>query len=962
MRFLKLLGIVSAALAGIVLLVSGVLFFMGDDAYRKIVIAAVEHHTGRELRIDGDFTVTFLPELTVKARNLSLANVPGSENPHMARVRQVDLRADWRALLGGVLDMDLLADDIFVSVERDAAGGSKWAFDGADTSSSDDDAGFWLRPRFRHTRVSNARILVEDARREKTADIGLRELRLVDEEGELRVYLDGTIDATPVTLDGNLGAVAAIVGNLPTELRLKGVAGDVAVDLEGTWGPLTPHPVLQLGGTLQAGSLGFLAALLPDWLSGLGPVEAGFTLVGKDGTYGLSDLRALLQGDGEHLALEGHIDDLERFSGVVLDLDVETPYFREFIDSTGLAFDAPVPRYLRASGTLQGDASNLSAKIRSLEARDDGVAAQFQGTVGRLLSLEALQGRLVLSADDTASLETFLPFALPELGAVTLSGELDSASGPLRAEDIRLAFTGERLSGSATGEIGDLAAMTGVRIEGDFKARSLNALGELFGASLAETPPLAARLQLDAPSGFSEPARLKATAQGKGLTLSADGDIGNLAAFTGVDLVVTVDAQAPQPWLAAAGLEIPDAAPIGGRGRLVSGRDGYALRDGTIKLDIGAANAELDFRETPGCVNISGKVHFESLDLRSELSPDVEIESVETLDTPGKKGDEAPERVVTLKVGDSARLFSSEPFPADLLMQCGVDVAFSAAELLTLDTRFEAVEARVHIADGRLTVDPIRTAARGGSLEGGFHVNASVEPYAFWLKLDGDDVTFARFTGTHNFEVELEGAGDSMAALMASLDGEVTVTAGDVLIPTNTLDPVGRQILQNLLTSGELAQSMEVECFFAHLDIDDGIVDLRRNMVVQTKHVTWSIGGLVDLGEESLEIYARSRKRRGVDLIGSFAPLVQVRGSLVEPRLVLNPAGVLGKSLEFTAHIASGGITGVLWHLLDRKAANRDACKDVFSQPDAAANGAGSAESPADPGSRGRGEDYIQVH
>ena len=962
MRFLKLLGIASAALASIVLLVLGLLLFMGDDAYRKIVIGAVEHHTGRELRIDGDFSVTFLPELTVQARNLSLGNVPGSEHPEMARVRQLDLRADWRQLLGGVLDMDLLADDILLSVERDASGASNWVFDGADTSRSEDDAGVWLRPRFRHTRVSNARILVEDARRGKTADIGLRELRLVEKAGELRVGLDGTIDATPVTLDGNLGSVAAIVGNLPTELRLKGAAGDVKVDLQGTWGPLTPHPALQLGGTLQAGSLGFLEALLPQWLSGLGPVEADFMLVGEDGTYGLSGLRALLQGDGEHLALEGRIDDLERFSGVVLDLDVETPYFREFIDSTGLEFDVKMPGYLRASATLQGDAGNLSAEIRSLEARDEGVAAQFRGSVGRLLSLEALQGRLMLSADDTASLDSFLPFALPALGAVTLSGELDSASGPLRAEDVRLDFTGERLSGSATGKIDDLVSLTGVRVEGDFKARSLSAPGELFGASLAETPPFSAHVELDAPSGFGEPVKLRGSAQGKGLGMSADGVIGDLAEFTGIDLLVTMDAPVPQPWLAAAGLDIPDAAPMSGRGRLVSARDGYALRDGNINLGIGAAKADLDFRETPGCVNVSGKVHFESLDLRSQLSPDVEIESVETLDAPGKAGDKAPERVVTLKVGDSARLFSSEPFPADLLTRCGVDVAFSAAELLAPDTRFEAVEARVHIADGRLTVDPIRTAARGGSLEGGFHVDASAEPYAFRLKLDGKDVTLARFTGIYNFDVDLEGAGDSMAALMASLDGEVTVTAGEVLIPTNKLDPLRRQILQNLLTSGELAPSTEIECFFAHLDIDDGVVDLRRNMVVQTSHVTWFIGGIVDLGKEELEIYARSSMRRGVDLLGSFASLVQVRGTLVEPSLVLNPAGVLGKSLEFTASIATGGLAGLLLNMFDRNKANRDACKDVFSQPDTAGTGTRSAEPSGNSEPRRKREDYIQVH
>ena len=291
-----------------------------------------------------------------------------------------------------------------------------------------------------------------------------------------------------------------------------------------------------------------------------------------------------------------------------------------------------------------------------------------------------------------------------------------------------------------------------------------------------------------------------------------------------------------------------------------------------------------------------------------------------------------------------------------------MDVAFSAAELLTPDTRFEAVEARVHIADGRLTVDPIRTAARGGSLEGGFHVDASAEPYAFRLKLDGKDVTLARFTGIYNFDVDLEGAGDSMAALMASLDGEVTVTAGDVLIPTNKLDPLRRQILQNLLTSGELAPSTEIECFFAHLDIDDGVVDLRRNMVVQTSHVTWFIGGIVDLGKEELEIYARSSMRRGVDLLGSFASLVQVRGTLVEPSLVLNPAGVLGKSLEFTASIATGGLAGLLLNMFDRNKANRDACKDVFSQPDTAGTGTRSAEPSGNSEPRRKREDYIQVH
>jgi uncharacterized protein involved in outer membrane biogenesis len=962
MRFLKLLGIVSAALAGIVLLVLGVLFFIGDDAYRKIVIAAVEHHTGRELRIDGDFTVTFFPELTVEARDLSLANIPGSKNPHMARVRQMNLRADWRELFGGVLDMDLVADDVFVSVEQDTDGTSNWVFADAKTSAREDSAGFLLRPRFRHTSVSNARLLVDDARRGKTADIGVRALRLVDEEGELRVHLDGAIDATPVTLDGHLGTVAAIVGNLPTELRLNGSAGDAAVDLQGTWGPLTPHPVLQLRGALQAGSLGFIEALLPDWLGGLGPLEADFTLVGRGGVYGLSGLRAVLEGDGEHLKLDGHIDDLEQFSGVVLDVDIETPYFRDFIDATGLEFDTPMPRYVRASGTLQGDVANLSADIQRLEARDEGVKAQFQGTVGRLLSLGALQGSLALSADDAASLDTYLPFAMPAPGAITLSGEIDNVAGPLRAETIRLEFTGERLSGSATGAIGDLATMTGVQLEGDFKTRSLRALGELFGASLAETPPFSARLQLDAPSGFGEPVRLRGSAQGRGLAVSADGGIGNLAALAGIDLMVTLDAQVPQPWLKAAGLEIPEMAPISARGRLLSERDGHAFRDATIKLGIGAANADLEFREAPGCVNVSGKVHFDSLDLRSELSPEVQIESVETPAGAGSKGDKEPERVVTLRVGDSPRVFSSEPFPAALLTQCGVDLVFSMAEVLAPDTRFEAVEAHLHIADGRLTIDPIRSSARGGRLEGGFHVDAGTEPSAFRLKLDGDDVTLARYTGTYNFEVDLEGAGDSMADLMASLGGRVTVTAGDVMVQTSTLGPVEREILQNLSTSGELAQLTEVECFFAHLDIRDGVVDLRKNMVVQTSHVTWSIGGLVDLGAESLEIYARSRKRRGVDLLGSFASLVQVRGSLVEPRLVLNPAGVLGKSLEFTAHIATGGITGVLWHLFDRNEANRDACKDVFSQPDAAGAVAPSAESPANKEPRGKREDYIQVH
>ena len=118
------------ALVGIaVLLVVAVLVGPSLIDLRPRVAAAVHDATGRDLRIDGDLLVAFLPRLRVLARGIHLSNAPAAATPEMLSVDSVALEAELWPLLWRRLVIDsLVVERPTLNLEIDKDGRPNCAF------------------------------------------------------------------------------------------------------------------------------------------------------------------------------------------------------------------------------------------------------------------------------------------------------------------------------------------------------------------------------------------------------------------------------------------------------------------------------------------------------------------------------------------------------------------------------------------------------------------------------------------------------------------------------------------------------------------------------------------------------------------------------------------------------------------------------------------------------------------
>ncbi len=127
----KVAKIVAWSLAGLLLLlvvVAAVVAALFDpNDYRDQITALAQQHTGRELRIGGDLSLSFFPWLGVEVAQVELGNAPGFGPEPMARVEQAEARVKLLPLLRKQVEVDtVVLDGLHLNLARNARGETNW--------------------------------------------------------------------------------------------------------------------------------------------------------------------------------------------------------------------------------------------------------------------------------------------------------------------------------------------------------------------------------------------------------------------------------------------------------------------------------------------------------------------------------------------------------------------------------------------------------------------------------------------------------------------------------------------------------------------------------------------------------------------------------------------------------------------------------------------------------------------
>lgn len=100
------------------------------ESYKSELQAQVKAKTGRDLRIDGDISLSVFPTIAVSVADVGFANAPGAATPEMVTVERLDVALQILPLLSREVVIDhFILERPMISLEVDAAGKPNWQLD-----------------------------------------------------------------------------------------------------------------------------------------------------------------------------------------------------------------------------------------------------------------------------------------------------------------------------------------------------------------------------------------------------------------------------------------------------------------------------------------------------------------------------------------------------------------------------------------------------------------------------------------------------------------------------------------------------------------------------------------------------------------------------------------------------------------------------------------------------------------
>ncbi|MCD6187143.1 MAG: hypothetical protein J7K09_03165, partial [Desulfuromusa sp.] len=158
-----------------------------------------------------------------------------------------------------------------------------------------------------------------------------------------------------------------------------------------------------------------------------------------------------------------------------------------------------------------------------------------------------------------------------------------------------------------------------------------------------------------------------------------------------------------------------------------------------------------------------------------------------------------------------------------------------------------------------------------------------------------------------DLDLELSGQGDSAKALAASLNGEITWTAGAGLIQydaglvgSSLLFGIARKL--NPLVKDD--KNIKLKCWVLHYDIVDGIATTDKRIAFDSDKLQLLGTGSINFKTEEIKLLVSSNAK--------VAEFIQVAGSLADPQIQLNPVGVLKEGASLGVAIFTLGISKVV--------------------------------------------------
>jgi uncharacterized protein involved in outer membrane biogenesis len=154
--------------------------------------------------------------------------------------------------------------------------------------------------------------------------------------------------------------------------------------------------------------------------------------------------------------------------------------------------------------------------------------------------------------------------------------------------------------------------------------------------------------------------------------------------------------------------------------------------------------------------------------------------------------------------------------------------------------------------------------------------------------------SFGIFGGQGKFWVR----GDSMASVIGSADGGLMLLMTGGQLDSLLVEVAGLDIGEAALVASGLYEPAKIDCAYASLHSTDGVLDIDQ-FVIDTSDTTFYLNGMVDLGEEMLDL-ALFPEAKDPSFPTADSPLA-FTGSLKQPEVNLLSGELAARALGAVA-------------------------------------------------------------
>jgi len=268
-------------------------------------------------------------------------------------------------------------------------------------------------------------------------------------------------------------------------------------------------------------------------------------------------------------------------------------------------------------------------------------------------------------------------------------------------------------------------------------------------------------------------------------------------------------------------------------------------------------------------------------------------------------------------------LFSNESIPFDLLPQAKGEIIMNIGELnLPKRKPIENLQATLQLNGNVIDIPNLRFEMGKGSADlqiklSGLDTSTPVlaakgatEDFTLESLLARLDPGSKVSGGSMKMAIDVKTSGSSLHQMASNSNGKIQLSINQARMGTNFLNDAGDFVVTLLDSMNPLRKKTSetvLECAVAYLPINNGQINIAKSVGIETDRLDAALAGSINLKTEAINLTIDPKEKSGITTGLDLTGMVKMGGTLADPKVGINQAGVVNSAVSIGLGFLTGG-------------------------------------------------------